>query len=101
MEASWQQNRRKIDANFERQFFENTLFFRRKNNDLRVREVAKSVENQLKTNQKLKAKMECLLASILNGFCCVLESKLGGEIEEGVRKNRARIDQIDSNKHKK
>ena len=27
MEASWQQKRRTIDANFERPFFEKTLFF--------------------------------------------------------------------------
>ena len=33
MEASWHQNQRKIDANFERPFFEKTLFFRRKFND--------------------------------------------------------------------
>ena len=33
MEASWHQNRRKIDANFEGSFFEKTLFFPRKNND--------------------------------------------------------------------
>ena len=33
MEASWDQNRSKIDVNFERRFFEKTLFFQRKNHD--------------------------------------------------------------------
>ena len=33
MEACWHQNRSKIDANFEKRFFEKTLFFHRKNND--------------------------------------------------------------------
>ena len=32
MELCWHQNRAKIDANFEKRFFEKTLFFLRKNN---------------------------------------------------------------------
>ena len=53
MEASWQQNRRKIDANFERPFFEKTLFFFRKNNDFEGSKGCKieenSIENQVKS----------------------------------------------------
>ena len=33
MEACWHQHHVKIDPNFEQRFFENTLFFLRKNND--------------------------------------------------------------------
>ena len=33
MEASWYQNRSKIDGNIETRIFEKTLFFLRKNND--------------------------------------------------------------------
>ena len=52
MEASWDQNRSKIDVNFERRFFEKTLIFRRKNNDFEGSGgrswVQKSIKNQSK-----------------------------------------------------
>ena len=55
MEASWHPNRRKIDANFERQFFENLVFPKGKTMilNLKVRGFAKSMENQLKSQKKL------------------------------------------------
>ena len=56
MEASWQLNRRKIDANFERQFFEKTLFFLRKNHDFEGSKGCKieehSMENQVKSESQ-------------------------------------------------
>ena len=52
MEASWQQNRRKIDANFERPFFEKTLFFLRKNNDFEGSKGCKIEENSIKNQVK-------------------------------------------------
>ena len=52
MEASWQQNRRKIDANFERQFFEKTLFFLRKNHDFEGSKACKIEENWMKNQVK-------------------------------------------------
>ena len=36
IKACWHQNRSKIDANFEKRFFEKTLFFLRKNHDWEV-----------------------------------------------------------------
>ena len=52
MEASWQQNRRKIDANFERPFFEKTLFFSGKNNDFEGSKGCKIEENSIKNQVK-------------------------------------------------
>ena len=52
MEASWQQNRRKIDANFERPFFEKTLFSLRKNNDFEGSKGCKIEENSIKNQVK-------------------------------------------------
>ena len=45
-------------------------------------------KNQSKINQKLKPKMDRLLASIFNGFWWVLGAKLGGKIEPRAIKNR-------------
>ena len=52
MEASWQQNRRKIDANFERPFFEKTLFFLAKNNDFEDSKGWEIEENAIKIQVK-------------------------------------------------
>ena len=47
-----------------------------------------STKNPLKINQKLKLKMDRLLASIFGGFWCVLGAKLGWKIEPRAIKNR-------------
>ena len=52
MEASWQQNRRKIDANFERSFFEKTMLFHRKNHDFDGSKGCKIEENSMKNQVK-------------------------------------------------
>ena len=41
-----------------------------------------------KINQKLKPKMDRLLASMFGGFCWLLEGKLGGKIEPRANTNR-------------
>ena len=51
MEASWQQNQRKIDANFERPFFEK-MFFLRKNHDFEGSKGCKIEENLMKNQVK-------------------------------------------------
>ena len=52
MEASWHQNQRKIDANFESQIFEKTLFFLRKNHDFEGSKGCKIEENSMKNQVK-------------------------------------------------
>ena len=47
-----------------------------------------STKNPLKNNQKLKLKMDRLLASIFGGFWWVLGAKLGWKIEPRAIKNR-------------
>ena len=47
-----------------------------------------STKNPLKINQKLKLKMDRLLASIFGGFWWVLGAKLGWKIEPRAIKNR-------------
>ena len=47
-----------------------------------------STKNPLKINQKLKLKMDRLLASIFGGFWWVLGAKLGGKIEPRAIKIR-------------
>ena len=69
MEASWHQHRSKIDVNFEKRFFEKTFFSIGKTVILRVQGVEVGSPNRSKINQKLKPKMDCLLASILVDFC--------------------------------
>ena len=48
MRASWHQNQRKIDADFERFFFEKTLFFHVKNNDFEGSKGCKIEEKSIK-----------------------------------------------------
>ena len=47
-----------------------------------------STQNPLKINQKLKLKMDRLLASIFGGFWWVLGTELGWKIEPRAIKNR-------------
>ena len=47
-----------------------------------------STKNPLKINQKLKLKLDRLLASIFGGFWWVLGAKLGWKIEPRAIKNR-------------
>ena len=47
-----------------------------------------STKNPLKVNQKLKLKMDRLLASIFGGFWWVLGAKLGWKIEPRAIKSR-------------
>ena len=49
---SWQQNRRKIDANIEKPFFEKNLFFLRKNSDFESSKGCKIEENSIKNRLK-------------------------------------------------
>ena len=58
----------KIDANFERPFFQKALFFLGKTMILKVLEIEVGSKNQSKIDQKLKPKMDGLLASIVDGF---------------------------------
>ena len=46
------------------------------------------IKNQSKIDQKLKPKMDCLLASIFGGFWWVLGGMLGWKIEPRAKKNR-------------
>ena len=46
------------------------------------------IKNQSKIHQKLKPKMDCLLASIFGGFWWVLGGMLGWKIEPRAKKNR-------------
>ena len=46
------------------------------------------IKNRSKIDQKLKPKMNGLLASIFGGFWWVLGAKLGGKIEPRAIKNR-------------
>ena len=89
MEASWHQNRSKINVNFEKRFFEKRHNFSSgKTMVLRVQGVEVGSQNRSKIDQKLKPKMDRLLASIFDGFWLVLGSKLGWKIEPRARKNR-------------
>ena len=63
MEASWQRNRRKIDANFERSFFEKTLFFRRTNHDFEGSKGRKIEENSMRNQVKSEGQDEMPLGS--------------------------------------
>ena len=46
------------------------------------------IKNQSKIHQKIKPKMDCLLASIFGGFWWVLGGMLGWKIEPRAKKNR-------------
>ena len=55
---------------------------------LKVLEIEVGSKNGSKIDQKLKPKMDCLLASIFDGFWWVLGGKLGWKIEPRAKKNR-------------
>ena len=72
MEASWYQNRSKIDVNIETRLFEKTLFFLRKNDDFegsggRSWE-PKSIENRLKNEVNMGRHLGIDFSSILVDF---------------------------------
>ena len=89
MEASWHQNRSKIDVNFERRFFEKSCSPCSGGSIFQDSGVQVGSKNRSKIDQKMESKMECLLASIFHRFWWILEAKLS---QVGME-NRAKIDQ--------
>ena len=84
MEAIWNKNRRKIDANSERLFFD-FLFFFGKTMIFEVRGIPKSMKNRLETHQKLKP-----LGIDLGWILVGLGGQLGGTIEPRSNKDRSK-----------
>ena len=69
MEASWSQNRSKIDVNFEKRFFQKTLFFLRKNkvfwDPMAPSWASKSIKNQPQNEVNLGRHLGTDFSSIL------------------------------------
>ena len=86
MEASWHQNRLEINANFERPFFEKSLFFRMKNNDFEGSRVCKIDGKSIRNPSKIEAQ-DGMPLGIDSGRIFVGFGKQVG------RENRAKIDQ--------
>ena len=88
MEACWHQDRIKNRCQLRKGDFqktnEKTQSFL---NDFLSFGVELGIKNQSKIDQKLKPKMNCLLASIFGGFWWVLGSKLGGKSNQERTKN--------------
>ena len=82
MEASWNPNRSKIDANIETRFFEKTLFFLGKTMILRVQGVEVGSQNRSKIHQKTLSTWEGILTSIFGLFGWIWGAKLGRKIQQ-------------------
>ena len=74
----------KIDISFEKRFFESRGLPAAGARLLRIG----GPKLEAKIDQKLKPKMDCLLASIFGGFWLFLVGKLGWKIEPRANKNR-------------
>ena len=78
----------KIDVNFERPILQKVLKNKWMFIDFYGFGGRSWHQNSIKIDQKLKPKMDCLLASIFDGFWWVLGAKLGGKIEPRAIENR-------------
>ena len=90
MEASWHQNRSKIDACCETRFFAKSCSPCSGGSKNGVQGVQVGSKNRSKIDQNLKSKMGCLLASIFDAFWSFFGGKLGGKIEPRSIKNRSK-----------
>ena len=81
MEPSWYQNRSKIDANCEMQFFEKSCSGCSLSSIFVILGVEVESKNRLKIDEKTESKMDGILASIFLGFWSIFGSKLGGKME--------------------
>ena len=88
MEACWHQNQWKIDTNCEKRFFDKSCSRCSGGLILEGPRYEVGIKNQSKIDQKLKPKMDCLLASIFGGFWWVLGGKLVCKIEPRAKRNR-------------
>ena len=89
MEACWHQDRIKNRCQLRKADFAKTKV--KQMNFLMIFQsygVEVGIKNQSKIHQKLKPKMDCLLASIFGGFWWVLGGMLGWKIEPRAKKNR-------------
>ena len=90
MEASWHQNRSKIDACCETRFFAKSCSPCSGGSKNGVQGVQVGSKNRSKIDQNLKSKMGCLLASIFDAFWSFCRGKLGRKIEPRSIKNRSK-----------
>ena len=90
MEASWHQNRSKIDACCETRFFAKSCSPCSGGSKNGVHGVQVGSKNRSKIDQNLKSKMGCLLALIFDAFWSFFGGKLGGKIEPKSIKNRSK-----------
>ena len=81
MEASWHQNRSKIDVNIEKRFFLKTMFFLRKNKYFEGSGGRSWSINLSKIDQKRRLTWEGISASIFDRFWWIFGAKLGGKME--------------------
>ena len=81
MEPSWHQNRAKIDAKYEKRFFEKSCSRCSGGSIFEILGVEVGSKNRLKIDQKMKSTWEGILASIFHRFWWILGGKLGGKIE--------------------
>ena len=87
MEASWHQNRSKIDANCEKRFFEKSCSGSCRGSKIRVRGVQVGNKNRSKIDPKRSSTSEGILAPIFHRFWWILGGKLGPKIEPRSIKN--------------
>ena len=90
MEASWHQNRSKIDACCETRFFAKSCSPCSGASKNGVQGVQVGSKNRAKIDQNLKSKMGCLLASIFYAFWSFFGGNLGRKIEPRSIKNRSK-----------
>ena len=81
MEASWHPNRSKMDACYERRFFEKSCSPCSGGSKNEVQGVQVGSKKRSKIDQKMKSTWEGTLASIFYGFWWILGGKLGSKIE--------------------
>ena len=89
MEASWHQNRSKIDACCETRFFAKSCSPCSGGSKNGVQGVQVGSKNRSKIDQNLKSKMGCLLASIFDAFWSFFGGKLARKIEPRSIQNRS------------
>ena len=80
MEASWYQNRSKIDVNIEMRLFDKTLFFLRKNDDFEGSGGRSWEPKSIKNRCQNRSNFRCLLGSIFSWILVDFWRKNGGKL---------------------
>ena len=92
MEASWHQNRSKIDVTCETRFFEKSCSPCSGGSIFQDSGVQSGSKNGPKIDRKIECKIQCILASIFERFWWILGAKLGPSWRQVGLKNRWKID---------